>query len=207
MRCCSEDRSGCSKLDLPSVALGGKGRSRSFIPTSLGMVRCWRWDNAHQRSHAKPAQVWQCWLLCSLSLGERISQRTLFHNGKKKKFCPLAIVISIAAICKSRHCCLSRVSCGHALSATSADTNPPAYVEISDACMAQWTKQTRWRCASENGPKVICSPAVWANPTFSEKELEITVMASAYLRKHLNAFNLSNKLNSLPEGQNPKGLI
>lgn len=54
---------------------------------------------------------------------------------------------------------------------------------------------------------MIYSSALWANPTFSEKGLEITVMASAYLGKHLNAFNFSNKLDSLPEGQNPKGLI
>jgi len=36
---------------------------------------------------------------------------------EKKEYCPLAIVISIAAICESGHHCLSRVSCGHALSA------------------------------------------------------------------------------------------
>lgn len=84
MGCCSEDRGECSKLDLLSVASGRNERSRSFIFTSLGLGRCWWWDNAHQRSHTKPAQVWQCWLLCSLSLGERISHCTLFHNGRKK---------------------------------------------------------------------------------------------------------------------------
>lgn len=89
----------------------------------------------------------------------------------------------------------------------SADTNPAAYVEIFGACMTERTKQTRGRCTSEKGLGVIYSPALWAHPTFSEKGLEITVTASAYLRKHLNALNFSNNLNSLPEGQNPKGLI
>lgn len=65
------------------------------------------------------------------------------HNGEKKMHCPLAIVISITAIWESRRHCLFQVSCGHAQSAISADTDLPAYVEISGACMIQRTKQTR----------------------------------------------------------------
>lgn len=187
MGCCGEDRGGCSKLDLLSVALGGgNGRSRSFNSMSLGLGRrCWQWDNEHQRSHTKPAQVWQCWLLCSLSLRERISHCTLFHNGKENKiYCPLAIVISIAAICESRRRCLSWVSRGHALSATSADTNPPAYVETSEACMT-----------ANKANKMEKMMHIWERP---EGDLFLCSVGESYLfrkrvRNHCYGFCISRK--------------
>lgn len=60
---------------------------------------------------------------------------------------------------------------------------------------------------TESGPGVIYSVCVWENPTFSEEWLEIVVVASAYLRKHLNALSFADKLNSCLKNEILKQLI
>lgn len=169
------------------LSLGGNGRYKSYISTSLWKGRCW-WSTALPH----PAHTRLAVLTSLLSLGETLSWWSWFHHGKRN-YWPLAIVIYVSAICERRHCCLSVwASCGLALSAASADTDPLACVEISVACVAQPTKPQDEDDVSENGLRVIYCPTVWASPTFSDKGLGISVMASMYLRKHLFAFSFSD---------------
>lgn len=172
----------------------------SCIPGSgEGMLAVGQSSSAHARLAALDYlhSVW----------GEE-NRTVLFIMGEKKCICPSAIVISITVVWGSRsHLC--HVPYGHALSAISADTKPCARVESTVACTTQSAKPTRWkrRCASDwEQPKgdlfLCCVGESYLSRTGVRNHCYIAI-TSVWLRKHLNAFNFSNKHNSQLEGRNP----
>lgn len=174
---------GCSKLDLLCVVMG---------EPCLLFSHPWKWGgdvgsgtmhlNAPILSLRKSGSAY----FFALFLWGKENHAVLCFimvRKKKKPLLPFSHSNFHSSNLWKEASCLCWVSCGRALSAAGADTNPPARVEISDACMTPRTKQTRRRCASENGPRVIYSPAARASPTFSEKGV----------RNHCYGFCISQK--------------
>lgn len=178
----SEDNGGCSKLDLLWVALGGNGRSRPFISKSLGMGRrCWQKDNAHQQSHTEV-----CTSLAVLtSLVERISHCTLFHNRKPTTLLPF----SHNNFHSSRLRVAIVVCPGFPVGMPfQQQVLTPIRQHLWKSLMCVWHREQskqdrRRRCASENGPRVIYSPAIPMNVTFFRKSI----------RNHYYGFCMSQK--------------
>lgn len=90
-------------------------------------------------------------------------------------------------------CLFVWASCGLALS---APVLTPIQWCVWESLVLAWHSQSPRGedGVSEDGPRVIYSPAVWARPVFLDKGVGISVVASVCLRKHLFAFSFSEEL-------------
>lgn len=149
--------------------LGGNGRHKSSISTSLGKGRCWWWSIAPPHSAHTSLAVLTA--LLSFFGGKEYHGVLGFIMGKDKF---LAFSHGNLHISNLWEKALLSVCLGFLWACT--DTNP--LCEWKSLVCAWHSQLSPQDDVSENGPRVFYSPAVWARPIFSDKGFCVSQKAS-----------------------------